>query len=283
MSTDVTEPAVVAGVDHTSMAPVVLRYAATEAERYGLPLRIVHVVTLFGGEQMAATHPRDERAALMMRRHVRELGRVVPQARRTTTSFELRHGSAIGELMVVAAPGSRLVVGADRREPGRTAGVVAGALAARVECPLTVVPRLHGGAEQVARIVVGFKDLWESSAALDAGIDEAARRGVELLVVHASTTGASPTRVELERLLELRAEATSGVRARVRLVYGDVVAAVDAIVEPADLLVLGRPLGPLTHPDLGAVDAALLRAARCPVLIAPPALAHETQPRGTGR
>jgi nucleotide-binding universal stress UspA family protein len=269
-------PAVIAGVDRSAAAAAVLRYAAAEADRRGLPLRLLHVVTLFGGEELPVTpSPGEERILGAMRRQARELSRAWPRARRTPTLFALRYGSPIGELIAAAGPGSRLVVAAADGASARTRGVVATALAARVECPVTVVPRQHPGHEPDGAVVVGYKDRWESTAALGAGVDEAVTRGLRLVVLHARVprdpVGAEAA--ELGHLAELVAALRSrapAARVEVRTADRDFARVVEELLTPDDLLVLGRSTAWTTHPVLGPAARALLSGPPCPVLVVPP-------------
>jgi hypothetical protein len=294
----IAPPAVIAGADGSDAAPAVLLYAALEAEIHHLPLRIVHVATLLAGDPVPAQgrSAGDARWLEVVRRQMLDVARVRPRVRRGSTSFALRHGSAIGELVAAATPGSRLVVGADRAEPGRPRGVVAECLAARVECPITVVPRGHGTGGPDGSVVVGYKDRWESTAALRAGFDEAARRGRRLQVLHSYwprdvAHTESDELFHLDELVVGLQDESPGVQVQVRMAHGAVASTVHELVAPGDLLVLGRSIAWMTHPTLGPVGSELLVDPPCPVLVVPPSYALEpddlSQPqphsRGTAR
>jgi hypothetical protein len=127
-------------------------------------------------------------------------------------------------------------------------------------------------------VVVGYKDRWDSTAALDAGFDEAVRRDLSLVVVHAHWPRdvARAEAAELRHLDGLVAERRArvpGLSVDVRMAAGDFARAVGDLLTRRDLLVLGRSGAWTTHPTLGPVGSELLLEPRCPVLVAPPSLA----------
>jgi nucleotide-binding universal stress UspA family protein len=274
------EPAVVAGVDASDAASVVVEYAVAEAELHALPLRLVHVVALFGGDDLTAPPALPDQRSLLSLRH-RTRRAAGSSSRRTGTTFALHHGSPIGELTAVAPPGSLLVLGADRHDGVRPRGVVAEAVAARATCPVVVIPRTHATGPPTGRVVVGFKHEWDSGAALAAGFRTAARRGLPLLVLHAADPPAAGVRGAvdsgrcLDDLVALHQARWPTVSASSRATRGRVVDVVRATVSPADLLVLGRSSAWCTHPVLGPVDRDLLHLPPCPVAVVPPASAAE--------
>jgi nucleotide-binding universal stress UspA family protein len=275
--------AVVVGVDATAGAPAAVAYGVAEAERHGLPLHLVHVVSLLGGTDLTAPAP-----TLPEQRAIRELRRRTTHAvgdrmaRTTSTTFTLRHGSPVGELIAVAPPGSHLVLGADRRAAGRPVGLIAEAVAARSGCPVHIVPPTHVPTGGPGKVVVGFKAPQGCASALAAGFAAAARRGQPLEVVHVTgpalvdPLAAGPTAASaLEALVAALRTRWPGVEASVRLCAGPVAAALRVRTGPTDLLVLGRSVAWCTHPALGPVDLELTHRAPCPVMVVPPEHGHD--------
>lgn len=283
---------VVVGVDGSPTALHAVRWAALEAERRAVPLRLLHVSHL-----VPVRHPRqvapppDYRAAVLEQgRHW--LNEAADVARTTVPgialSTDLRDG-VVAEVLVGESATAELVVLGSRGLGGFSGllvGSVAVALSAHAHCPVVV---LHGPIPESGPVVVGVDGSPLSDAAVAFAFETASGLGAELVAVHtwldvavAEAWMALPwtldwTQVQAdeERLLEERL-------APWRAKYPDV--AVRPAVERdrpdrallkhaagARLVVLGsRGRGALTGMGLGSVSQSLLHHAEGPVAVVRP-------------
>jgi nucleotide-binding universal stress UspA family protein len=197
--------------------------------------------------------------------------------------------SASHALHIVAAErdAGLVVVGSSRRGAfGRVApGSTAERLLHGTGCPVAVVPA--GLAEGWApdRVGVGYVALEEGEHALTAGAALARLAGgaLEAVTAVAPATwgkGASVPPYGLGDVETARKSATLALRraltaagrdaAEGTVVTGEPVAALVALSERVDVLVCGsRGYGPVRSVLLGGVGHALLRDARCPVIVIP--------------
>jgi nucleotide-binding universal stress UspA family protein len=186
---------------------------------------------------------------------------------------------------------STIVVGSSSHRSGLgrvLAGSVTESVLAGATVPVAVAPGEYSGADDELRTVgCGFDGSPESHVALEWAADLARRRGAQLiaLAVHSPIAfGGLPTgaatgfrtanealRAALaERLSEAVAALGGDPAADGRLLEGDaVVNLVEASAE-LDLLALGsRGYGPIRRVLLGSVSRALVRSARCPLVVLP--------------
>jgi len=185
---------------------------------------------------------------------------------------EDRHAS-----MLVLASSHRGAVG--RIVPG---GVVS-QLLARGPCPLAVAP--VGYAEQAAGAVsclgVAYDASSESDIALEAAGDAATRLGVGLRIYHAMhEISEDPAwdefRAHMRRVAQAIIDAglrrlPPGLEAATSVLEGDAAALAEAAhKDKVGVLYVGsRGYGPLREAILGGFTGALLRTARCPLVIVP--------------
>jgi nucleotide-binding universal stress UspA family protein len=164
-------------------------------------------------------------------------------------------------------------------------------------CAVAVAPDQLEPCRALKRIGVGIDDSPESAAALDLAL-ELARPGdaeVVLLAVASDVCSAAQTlpmggaplgayreildvRAALARTtLDAALERCDGVRATGDVQMGDAATELIALSADCDLLVLGsRRWGPVLRLALGSTTQAVMREARCPVLVPPRGVAaHE--------
>ena len=277
---------VVVGVDGSASAYRAVEWAAGEAHRRGVGLRLVRAFSW-----TTADHPtgwvaryRDE----MLDVSRRQVARAVRVAADTRPDVEAESQVEIGapiEVLSSEARRAQLLVLGDRglgEVAGLVLGSVAVSLAARGACPVVVVRGERAGAD--GAVVVGVDGSPVSEAALAFAFDAAAARGVDLVAVHAW----SPTAIdeELASLVEWDASAESAVLAerlagwgqkypqvavRRTVVRDGAVRALVTASAGAQLVVVGsRGRGNAAGLLLGSVSHGVLHGAHCPVAVVRP-------------
>jgi nucleotide-binding universal stress UspA family protein len=281
------ERPVVVGVDASEAAVRAVRFAADEARRRSLPLRIVHARTWLDG----MTHPYPEldvagrlvagaeSVLQAMREHVAE---VVPADRVSTSAVE---GNPVEVLVEASAGATMLVVGG--RGVGGLVGLLLGSTAhgvvAHAACPVVVLPdEAAVQARDRQSVVVGVVGRGDEDV-LAFAFGEAAARGTDLVAVHAwqdavletsyLSTGAlvdwAGVAADEERVL---AEALGGwgdkepdVRVREVVVREKAARALVQAALTAELLVVGHR----RRRALGSTTYGTLHRAPCPVAVVP--------------
>jgi nucleotide-binding universal stress UspA family protein len=181
---------------------------------------------------------------------------------------ELAAGPPAQVLRDAAEHAALLVIGADNRTPftDATGRLVLGDLLATAPCPLAVVPREERSAAATAPIVVALDGATTSPAALAYGFAAADQTGRPLTVLHCLPSGPDDDLRRADRQWALLALGglfpSVGVRTEVTGLEPD--AALQRFARHAAQLVLGSPGSAL----FGSVSSALLRRARCPVVVA---------------
>jgi len=288
----------VAGTDGSTQADAAVLVAAWEADRRGLPLRIVHgyvipaPYTSMGFAPVDLAYPMAATRATLADTVTRVRDRYPDLAVETAVIA----GSPAGTLVDESREASLVVVGS--RGLGGFAGLLAGSvstqLAAHAHAPLIVVRGTDAGAAPTQRpVVVGVDGARGGDAAVGFAFEEAAARGAPLIALYAwwmLPWGANfgpidlryydPTeaRDEAQRML---AEAVAGwagkypdvpVEQRAAHDLNPTLALQDA-ADAAGLVVVSRHGGTtLTRLLLGSVGDALVRHAPCPVAVVPESL-----------
>ncbi|RBQ18303.1 universal stress protein [Spongiactinospora rosea] len=268
---------IVVGVDGSAPSNAAVEWAALDAQRRGLDLRIVHVcepwrrklgIEHCGGALEAADHARD-------------------LTRGVTVSAELLIGDVTGELIGESASADGLVLGS--RGLGGFAGMVLGsvsmAVAGHAAGPVVVVraPRVV----EYGRVVVGYDGSVHSRAAMEYAVVQARARGAQVHVVSACQIPAYPSYAAayqglLEDVVGDEVRAAGERVAEWRERDPDVIitdeqprehpsAALIKAAEAADLVVVGsRGRGALASAVLGSVSHAVLHHVMCPVAVVRP-------------
>ena len=277
---------VVVGVDGSASAYRAVEWAAGEAHRRGVGLRLVRAFSW-----TTADHPtgwvaryRDEMLDVSRRQVARALRVAADTRPDVEAEFAVELGAPIEVLSSEARRAQLLVLG--DRGLGEVAGLVLGSvavsLAARGACPVVVVRGERAGAD--GPVVVGVDGSPVSEAALAFAFDAAAARGVDLVAVHAW----SPTAIdeELASLVEWDASVESAVLAerlagwgqkypqvavRRTVVRDGAVRALVTASAGAQLVVVGsRGRGNAAGLLLGSVSHGVLHGAHCPVAVVRP-------------
>ncbi|PPK67230.1 universal stress protein [Actinokineospora auranticolor] len=281
-----TRSPVVVAVDGSPSSADAVAWAAAEAGRHGLPLRLVHVcvppaVTDPVGRDIWLD-PLSSQGGHLLAEADDLAQRVHPGLR---TCSELRHGFAAAQLLDAAADAAVLVTGHRGLGgfEGLLLGSVSGAVAAHARCPVVVV---RGEAVTGGPVVVGVDGSPAGDAAIEFAFEQASTRGTGLLAVHAWSDVAYagawipvPFVADWDALARdeerLLAERLAGmgekypevvveravVRDRAARVLGSRSAGAQLVVLGAH----GRHL--LTGLGMGSTTRALLHHSRCPVAV----------------
>ena len=277
---------VVVGVDGSASAYRAVEWAAGEAHRRGVGLRLVRAFSWTTADHPTGWVARYRNEMLDVSR--RQVARAVRVAADTQSDVEAESQVAIGapiEVLSSEARRAQLLVLGDRglgEVAGLVLGSVAVSLAASGACPVVVVRGERAGAD--GAVVVGVDGSPVSEAALAFAFDAAAARGVDLVAVHAW----SPTAIdeELASLVEWDASAESAVLAerlagwgqkypqvavRRTVVRDGAVRALVTASAGAQLVVVGsRGRGNAAGLLLGSVSHGVLHGAHCPVAVVRP-------------
>ena len=277
---------VVVGVDGSVSAYRAVEWAAGEAHRRGVGLRLVRAFSWTTADNPTGwvARYRDEMLDVSRRQVARALRVAADTRPDVEAEFAVEIGAPIEVLSSEARRAQLLVLG--DRGLGEVAGLVLGSvavsLAARGACPVVVVRGERAGAD--GPVVVGVDGSPVSEAALAFAFDAAAARGVDLVAVHAW----SPTAIdeELASLVEWDASAESAVLAerlagwgqkypqvavRRTVVRDGAVRALVTASAGAQLVVVGsRGRGNAAGLLLGSVSHGVLHGAHCPVAVVRP-------------
>ncbi|MET7336130.1 universal stress protein [Nonomuraea sp. NPDC005650] len=271
---------IIVGVDGSATSRAAVKWAAGDAFRMRLPLRIVHAVDPSTCQIGEPANP-DLADALLRRgqRILREAEALVqersPAVEVTTQEAE---GAAAPALRELAKDAIEIVVG--RCGLGGFNGLLPGSvsvdLAGQACCPVVVVSgELRPVYEEV---VVGVNSSLVCEPALAYAFEQARLRGATLRVVHALEPDAAYDMDEVHRMVHDRMEALRKEYTQVTVIE-DVRSAqpVDALVDAsewADLLVVGsHGLGTVGSRLFNSVSRSVLFHARCSV-----AAVHSWQP-----
>lgn len=287
---------VVAGVDGSPQARRAARWAAAEAARREVPLRLVTAFPWV--RDHAVGHPGEDanRREVLLGRARDGLVAAAGEAARIAPGVPVEQQVVIGSPIPVLAEEARrahvLVVG--DRGLGRLervlVGSVAVALAAHGASPVVVVRGDGPEPGQRMPVLVGVNGTETSETALAFAVEAAVAREVPLIAVHtwldwpldpvlAAPLGGDAVAEQQRQLL---AEQLAGWSAK----YPEL--EVELVVEPgrparvllerarrAQLVVVGsRGHTELTGLALGSVGNALVRRAPCPVAVVPPERDH---------
>lgn len=282
---------VLVGLDGSESSLQAARWAVDEARRRGRDVTLLCAVQppVIVGSVGAGIPPSLDlvedwqvRAMDMLDKAAADLG--VPDARKVVSV-----GSA-SEVLIEHSEGAELLVIGSRGRGGFS-GLVLGSVGTQVaphaRCPVVVFrgePRTDA-----KKVVVGIDGSPTGQAALAFAFDEASRRGLSVVVVHAwemptydliampdASLSAAVTEFSDEEI-RLTAEALAGFRDRYpdvpveeRLIRGSASAALVQAESDAALIVVGsRGHGPSVGALLGSVSHGVLHKAHVPVAVIP--------------
>ncbi|MER6092279.1 universal stress protein [Streptomyces bluensis] len=280
---------IVVGVDPDPSKRLALAWAADEARRRGLPLRLVHAQgTPTRGYRSGEVRPSWEewnRALHGLGNQVLKEAVAFVESRwpAVEVSTLLAEGEPAWVLREEARGAAQVVVGSwhlSRRREMFSSASVALPLAAHAPCPVVVVPEPEHITQQPAYFVVGVDGSPHSAAAVDAAFEEASLRGAllrALYVWHPPLLGALDEGAAVRECRRVLSETVAGRRAthpdvelHHEVVRGHPVQVLTEASGHALGLVVGtRGRGGFTGMLLGSVSQGVLHHARCPVITVP--------------
>jgi nucleotide-binding universal stress UspA family protein len=294
MSSTTKHYGIIVGVDGSSASDAAVSWAAHDAVMRGLPLTLMHVQDPAARawsqtkvlDEVAGWQKAEGRGVLANASKIAH--DITKDASQITINGELQFSAPGPTLVDRSEDADLIVVGTDGR--GALArgllGSVSSGLVRHARCPVAVI---HDGGPQVpqptdAPVLVGVDGSSASDLATEIAFDEAARRGVGLVALHAWISSElielpgvdwPAVKSEEERLMS---EALAGWRER----YPDVTVTkllvcdqpARALVErsqSAQLVVVGsHGRNALTRTFLGSVSNAVVQSVRVPVIVARP-------------
>ncbi|MFC3454948.1 universal stress protein [Amycolatopsis speibonae] len=299
-----TEGSIVAGIDGSRSARTAALWAADDASRRGLPLRLVHVYRVPLAKMPGVVPPAEKIRAGFANQgqewtsHVHEV--VLERFPDLVVETAIREWSAVPALIQESTTATMVVLGS-RGLGGFTGpliGSTAVSLARHGHCPIVVVRgrRPDGPLPNDGRIVVGTDGSPTSEAALVFGFDEARLREEGLTVVRTWSEildhGAvrphlldvDPTEVEMEERKSVEEQVAPwqdkypDVPVEVVVRQGRPIRTLLEFGTRARLLVVGcRGRGGFEGMLLGSTSQALVAHSVCPVAVIRPAVPGEGQ------
>jgi nucleotide-binding universal stress UspA family protein len=285
-----TQSEVVVGVDGSAASYAAVGWAAHEATMRRLTIKLVYVVapTLI----TSAEAPNDtitqaqEIKARQILDHARRIVNGVQGEARLKVRVEVRYAGVLATLVDASRDAQMIVVGARGLDEfgWRMVGSVSSGLLHHAQCSVVIVrdPDSVGrGSRDDAPVLLGIDGSPASEAATALAFDEAARRGVPLVALHAwSDVGVFPIlgmdwRVYRDEGDEVLGERLAGwleiypdVQVHRRLVCDVPARWLIDESDSAQLVILGsRGRGGFAGLHLGSVSSAVAQSARVPVIV----------------
>lgn len=282
------------GVDGSDGGRAAARWAAHEARRTGAGLRLVHVFTDY--VPMAAfsapAYPFGSvEGRALAARVVREAAHTVkPIIEGHRIEQLVLRGSRRAGLLQAAAEADLMVLG-DEPHPAHhrlITGSVIAPVVAHSPTPVVIVPANHRAEQGHEVVVAGVKAFAISPRLVRQALELAADRAAHLVLIHAWEYSGSEKDLAIEHVdlkgweesaaKELRqvvdevARDFPSVETEIRVVYGQPARVLAEASASAGLLAIARRPYGLPFGHLGSTGRAVLREARCPVIVLPPSV-----------
>ncbi len=290
MSQTATKYGILVGVDGSSASDAAVIWASREAASRRIPITLMHVVA-----PVVVGWPVGQLYANMPEWQKDNAQHILEHARKTLTAnlgeseapaahIEMVYASAVPTLIEASKEARMIVVGSEGMGGlGRLLlGSVSTALIQHAHCPVAVIRSDEGTtAETNAPVLVGIDGSPASEAATALAFDEASRRGVDLLALHAwSDVGVFPIlgmdwRDRASEGEEVLAERLAGWQAAYPDVHVQRLLVCDKPAhwlleqaEHAQLVVVGsHGRGGFPGMLLGSVSSAVAHSANIPVIV----------------
>ena len=280
----------VVGVDGSAASYAAVGWTAQEATIRGLPVRLVHVVAPTSMSSTEApndtiTHEQEVKARHVIDQARRIVDGVQGEAR-LKVRVEIRYAGVLATLVDASRDAHMIVVGARGFDAfgWHMLGSVSAGLLHHAHCPVTIVRDPESAGREIhddAPVVVGIDGSRASEAATALAFEEASRRRVPLVALHAwSDVGVFPIlgmdwhvyRDEGDEVLGERLagwqEIYPDVQVHRRLVCDVPARWLVNESDSAQLVVLGsRGRGGFDGLHLGSVSSAVAQSARVPVIV----------------
>jgi len=284
---------VVVGVDGSQEALRAVRWAAVEARRWGVPLRLVNAAGWVVDADLERAAHGNFHQALVSRARAR-LAVAATQAHAVEPDLVVEQQVTAGYQVEVLERESRLarIVVIGDRGLGRFEELLVGStalgLVAHAVCPVVVVRGREISAAEAASlpVLVGVDGSPASASAIEFGFEAAAERKVALVAVHTwSELLADPAvaplldwtavernqRARLDTQLATWSATHPDIEVRCEVSRDRPVPRLLSLCEQAQLVVVGsRGRGELASQLLGSVSHALVHKAACPVAVVRP-------------
>ena len=289
MSTSIQPPGIVVGIDGSPASKVAVDWAARDAAMRGTTLSLVHVVSSDFAplSQMPLPAGFGKWQQQKARECLNEALWVVDEATMGTVQVtsEMYYSATVPTLVDLSKGAELIVVGSRGHGAlGSLLGSVSAGLVQRAHCPVAVIhdedPLMPHPAQ--APVLVGIDGSPASELATAIAFDEASRRHVDLVALHAwsdagaldfpgmdwSTMKSSEDEVLAERLAGWQ-EHYPDVSIHRLVVCGHPARLLVEHSEETQLVVVGsHGLGGFAGMLLGSVSAAVVQSARMPVIVA---------------
>ena len=195
MSKPVPHPGVVVGVDGSPASKVAVYWAARDAAMRNVALTLVHVISATAATWLDAPMPgafaqwQEDRGHVVLNDALKLVEDNAEEHGPAQIDRKLFSSGAIPTLVDLSKEAEMIVVGCRGRGPlqQRLLGSVSSELVQRAYCPVAVIhdedPLMPHPAQ--APVLVGVDGSPASELATEIAFDEASRRGVELVALHA--------------------------------------------------------------------------------------------------
>jgi nucleotide-binding universal stress UspA family protein len=300
MSSPGTQSGIVVGVDGSATSNVAVRWAAREATMRNLPLHIVTAVPtpIFGSVALDWPSPRvpidtnhnrahqDDHARHAIDESVKAVDDVARDIGRPEIGTEVIHSAPVPALVDLSKTAQLVVVGCRGQSALRRGlfGSVSTGVVHHALCPVAVVHDELLSRLRLNRlpVVVGVDGSSASELAVEIAFDEASRRAVDLVALHAwcdndvtgiPATGWSEQQSTAEAMLAERLarweQRYPKVRVHRRVVWERPASHLLEESESAQVVVVGsHGRGGYQRMLLGSVSTAVVQGARVPVIVA---------------
>ncbi|MGB3351948.1 MAG: universal stress protein [Mycobacterium sp.] len=290
MSEHTKKYGILVGVDGSAESDSAVRWATQEAALRGIPVTLMHVVTPIlvswplGPAQANITEWQEDNARRVIANAEKVVHTSTGDAELPEVHTEVRYAGSVGSLVDATEDSWMVVVGnSGLGAVGRAVlGSVSGGLVHHAHCPVTVVHDTDAQpAQRTSPILLGIDGSPASEAATALAFDEASRRGVDLVALHAWSDVSVLTALGMDwhRYEDLSHEALAERLAGWQERYPDVEVHPRIVCDQparwlmdesnkAQMVVVGsRGRGGFASMMLGSVSSAVARGAKAPVIV----------------